>query len=192
MKRTDYKAALEEAQREMEELLQERMLLDMRLVHLKQTIDALTHLLAPKPTEHASAMDAAIAGLAGEPISDVGITDAIRQLLTESTVPLSPVQIRTKLMNEGFDLGDYANKMAVIHNTLKRLERQGEVMTVCDSSGQIIAYASRWQTEPTSSLAKTIMEAAFPYDHPMSVAQRHDKEKAERVAKAKEELRKKH
>jgi len=44
--------------------------------------------------------------------------------------------VRTSLADQGFNLSQCANKLAVIHNTLSRLEKQGEVMQV--SSGWVL------------------------------------------------------
>jgi hypothetical protein len=168
MKITDYKAALEAARSEMQELLQDRALIDMRLGQLKDTIDALVALVKEKPAELPSTE---------EVFGETGITAAIRVLLSHSRVPLAPMQIRTELMNRGFDLSDYANAMAVVHNTLKRLDKQGELMTVRDPSGQVIAYTTRRQggDEIEDSL-KSVFAS---------------QQKADRIAKAKDELRKK-
>jgi len=131
MTRSELKAQLDKAKQEMEELLQDKTLLDMRIGHLSETINAMMSLLAAKPTEPT---------LPNELFGESGITGAIRFLLAHSNLPLSPMQIRDGLEKRGFDLSDYANAMAVIHNTLKRLEGQGELTTVKDPSGQVIGY----------------------------------------------------
>jgi hypothetical protein len=137
MKRAQIQAELEAGKKQMEDLLQEKTLLDLRIRHLSESLNALTFMLQEKPAE-----------LAEEDVDNVfgetGITAAIRVLLSRSKVPLAPVQIRTELMNRGFDLSNYENAMAVIHNTLKRLDRQGELTTVRNPSGQIVAYTMRW------------------------------------------------
>lgn len=69
---------------------------------------------------------------------DLGITDQVREVL-KTQIPqnapmnfqagwLQPVQVRTLVEQQrGFDLSGYSNAMAVIHQVLKRLEKQGEV-----------------------------------------------------------------
>jgi len=58
------------------------------------------------------------------------LTSAIRQLLAVSIAPMRPPDVRTALADQGFNLSQYANKLAVIHNTLGRLEKQGEALQV--------------------------------------------------------------
>src|SRR5262249_24890 len=58
------------------------------------------------------------------------LTSAIRQLLAASTSPMRPPDIRTALLDQGFNLSQYANKLAVIHNTIGRLAKHGEPMQV--------------------------------------------------------------
>jgi hypothetical protein len=131
METVNYKLALQAAEAEMRDLLQERSNIDARLGSLKQTIEGLSALIQEQPK-----LD--------KGFDDAGISDAIRALLHVSKVPLSPVQIRGSLVGRGFDLSDYANPMSVIHNTLKRLESQGELLTVKDSAGKAVAYTTRW------------------------------------------------
>jgi hypothetical protein len=133
MEKTNYKLALQAAMQEQSDLFQERRNIDARLTTLKETIEGLNALIEEKPSEPE---------LPAELFGETGISGAIRFLLQRSNVPLAPIQIRTQLMSHGFDLSDYANATALIHNTLKRLERQGEVLTVKDSSGKAIAYTT--------------------------------------------------
>ena len=135
MEKQNYKLALQAARSEMSDLLQERAAVDARLGRLKQTIEGLSALIQ-EPTTELPERDG--------PFSEAGISAAIRVLLHTAKVPMSPVQIKTELWKRGFDLSEYANAMSVIHNTLKRLDRQGELMTVKDGAGQVVAYTTRW------------------------------------------------
>jgi hypothetical protein len=139
MESGDYFKAFEAAQAETRSLLEQRAAIDTRLVQLQKTIETLSSLLAPTPEYQAMMMEAAAAGMMGVPISDTGISDAIRQLLAKSGAPLSPVEIRDRLDKEGFDINSYASGLTVIHNTLKRLERQKEIGIVKSPNG-IKAY----------------------------------------------------
>jgi hypothetical protein len=148
VKREEIKTRLEAAKLEMNELLQEKVLLDLKIGQLSQTMNALMSMLEPKPPDATNISDAA-----GLLFGETGISGAIRLLLTRSERPLTPVQIRTELINHGFDLSDYANAMAVVHNTLKRLQSQGELMTVQDPSGQAVAYTTRFQAPMDAATA---------------------------------------
>ena len=133
-----YRNAIETAQEETQALLKERATIDARLAQLKRTIESLSFLVQGT-SAYESQCDPTAAGMLGE-IADSGITDAIRKLLSGFGAPLSPVQLRDALAREGFDINSYASGLTVIHNTLKRLERQGEVTLVRSPNG-ITAYA---------------------------------------------------
>jgi len=116
-----YKKALDAAQAEIADLIRQRAELDKRLSHLKVTVDALAALIdiPPEPDEYAP-----------EETEELGISDAIKQVLRSSPVPLTPGEIKAKLTESGFDASAYANNGAAIQNTLKRLELQGDVSLV--------------------------------------------------------------
>jgi hypothetical protein len=150
----DFRKALETAKSEMSELMQKKSVIDQRMTKLKATIEILTGLVQePPPAEnppihvllqHSKDIDAAIAA---EGLNDLGITDAIRMVLTHSETPLTPTEIKTALVNAGVSLDKYVNAMSVIHNTLKRLDLQGELMTVKSPTGQTVAYTTQWVAE---------------------------------------------
>jgi hypothetical protein len=125
MNKTDYRKALHSARAEFEKLLQERAGLDSRIVRLKQTIAGLTSLCNGNDDTRR-----ALSKIAPLPPRFMRLTSAIRQLLAGSTSPMRPPDVRTSLADLGFNLSQYANKLAVIHNTLSRLEKQGEAMLV--------------------------------------------------------------
>jgi hypothetical protein len=137
MEKVNYKLAMQAAMQEQSELLQERRQIDARLTVLKETIQGLSALIEEPPTQPE---------IPDELFGETGISGAIRFLLQRSNVPLAPIQIRTQLMQHGFDLSDYNNATALIHNTLKRLERQGEVLTVRDPAGKAVAYTTHFQS----------------------------------------------
>lgn len=59
---------------------------------------------------------------------DLGITDQIRQVMKATGNQwVQPTQIRSMVEQRGFALAGYSNPMAVIHQVLKRLEKQGEL-----------------------------------------------------------------
>jgi hypothetical protein len=155
MNQANYKSALQAARDEMEELLRQRTRTDARLGQLKQTIETLSALVGEQPAETAN--------LPGELFGESGITGAIRLLFQRSKIPLTPVQIRTELTNHGFDLSDYVNAMAVIHNTLKRLNSQGELIIVTDVSGQAVAYTARKSIGQMIADGATSDDSSFPH-----------------------------
>ena len=121
-----YETALTAASDEMQALLKQRSAIDARIAQLKTTIDALAALMTPPPSDEPASYGEVV-GYLGEV---AGITNAIRQVLAKSKVPLAPGEIKAELIGGGVDLSEYANAGAVIHNTLHRLVRQGEIMSM--------------------------------------------------------------
>jgi hypothetical protein len=114
---SDYRAALEAAAKEYEQLGEERRRIDERLTQLAQTIGTLSRLIGLTPTV---------------PLS---ITDAVR-LAVRAGVPMTPPEVRDRLLAIGFDLSSYANELAVIHTVLKRLNEAGEVRIIPKAGGK--------------------------------------------------------
>jgi hypothetical protein len=130
MKRNEYLKTLEAVEQETENLLRDRSRIDQRLLQLKTTAESLRALLGIE------GLDVKLDGI----VSDLGITDAIREVLASSKMPLSAPVIKNELLNRGVDLSRYANPAAVIHNTLTRLEKQREVTRVQNPAGMTVAY----------------------------------------------------
>ena len=59
-----------------------------------------------------------------------GFTDAVRKVLSASTEPLTPAEVRERLPSAGFSLEGYSNPLASIHTILKRLARTESVNEV--------------------------------------------------------------
>jgi hypothetical protein len=97
----DYRSALAAAITEYETLGERRREIDNRLAQLAQTIGTLSRLLGLTPTV---------------PMS---ITDAVR-LAARSGVPMTPLEVRERLLAIGVDLSSYSNDLAVIHTVLRR------------------------------------------------------------------------
>ena len=117
MTTADYRAALEAAAREYEQLGDERRKIDDRLTQLAQTIGTLSRLIGLTPTV---------------PLS---ITDAVR-LAMRTGVPMTPPEVRDRLLSIGVDLSSYVNELAVIHTVLRRLNEAGEIRIIPKSGGK--------------------------------------------------------
>ena len=111
MTKSDYRAALEAAAKEYEALGEQRRAIDERLTQLAQTIGTLSRLMGLTPTV---------------PLS---ITDAVR-LAMRAGVPMTPPEVRDRLLSIGVDLSSYSNELAVIHTVLKRLNEAGEIRII--------------------------------------------------------------
>jgi hypothetical protein len=134
----DYRAALQAAVTEYEALGEERRRIDERLTQLAQTIGTLSRLIGLTPTV---------------PLS---ITDAVR-LAMRAGVPLTPTEVRDRLLSIGFDLSSYSNQLAVIHTVLRRLNEAGEIRIIPKPGGK---HAYLW-TKPPKVIAIGPEIAAF-------------------------------
>jgi hypothetical protein len=117
MTQGDYRAALEAAAREYETLGEERRKIDDRLTQLAQTIGTLSRLIGLTPSV---------------PLS---ITDAVR-LALRAGVPMTPPEVRDRLLSIGVDLSSYSNELAVIHTVLRRLNEAGEIRIIPKPGGK--------------------------------------------------------
>ena len=113
----DYRSALATAIEEYEALGEQRREIDARLSQLAQTIGTLSRLLGLTPT------------------APMSITDAVR-LAMRSGVPMTPLDVRERLLGIGVDLSAYSNDLAVIHTVLKRLNAAGELRIIPKPSGK--------------------------------------------------------
>jgi len=144
----DYRRALQAAKSEFEGLIQQRVELDKRIVCLKQTINGLT---AMEQQDHQTRRS--LTSLASLPPRFTRLTHAIRQALVSAATPLRPPQLRNALLAHGLTMSQYSNKLAVIHNTLARLERQGEVIEIATGwtlteKGKLAAVKDSLDFEP--------------------------------------------
>ena len=117
MTTSDYRAALQAAAKEYEDLGEQRRKLDERLTQLAQTIGTLSRLIGLTPTV---------------PLS---ITDAVR-LAMRAGVPMTPPEVRDRLLAIGVDLSSYSNELAVIHTVLRRLNEAGEIRIIPKPGGK--------------------------------------------------------
>ena len=113
----DYRSALSSAIKEYEALGEQRREIDGRLAQLAQTIGTLSRLLGLTPTV---------------PMS---ITDAVRHAM-RAGVPMTPQDVRERLLSIGVDLSAYSNDLAVIHTVVKRLNEAGELRVIPKPSGK--------------------------------------------------------
>ena len=128
MTKPEYRAALDSACREYERLLAQRADLDTQLAKLQDTIHALTRLCGYSVTV------------------PWGLTDAIRIILKRGGAPLTPLEVREQLRLSGFDLTRYASDLSVIHTTLKRLHKAGELQLIPQKDGVHAYRAARIDT----------------------------------------------
>ncbi len=123
----DYRTALSSAIKEYESLGEQRREIDKRLAQLAQTIGTLSKLIGLAPTV------------------PMGLTDAVR-LALRGGVPMSPMEVRERLLAIGVDLSIYSSDLAVIHTVLKRLNEAGEIRLIPRPNGK---HQYLWAAPPT-------------------------------------------
>jgi len=143
MSSTDYRTALDAAIEEYEALGEERRHIDDRLAQLAQTIGTLSRLLGLTPTV------------------PLGLTDACRLALRGAGLPLTPLEVRDRLLSIGVDLSGYSNDLSAIHTVLKRLNEAGDIKFVTKTPGKP-AYI--WNHPLRASVAATRKDAIRAFD----------------------------
>lgn len=148
---TDYRKTLDAALEELSILMAERETLDekrevlhQRIVKLRGAVRGLARLCdiddIDEEQRHLFPDEWAD--------TDVGLTDAIRQVLSShGEAYLSPVFIRDRLGDVGFDIKTHKNILASIHTVLKRLQRQGEAVPVNREGRTVYRWVAKKTTD---------------------------------------------
>jgi hypothetical protein len=147
-----FEVALREARKSLSEAYEDRAAIEQRIVSLKQTIDGLTNLCEPEPFFIETQRRDTETGF--DIRSKFRLSFAIRQIFSESeNYTLTPTDVRDALLKIDVKFAErYKQPLVPIHNTLKRLEAQGELVAVRDDSGKFRGY--RW----VSPLARAVAE----------------------------------
>jgi|SRR5215467_546328 len=122
---SEYKKTLDRARRDLVAALKERAELDQRILKLQQSVESLAALVGEEDHSRESLPDDL-----RDPDGEGGITNSILGILNSYGLPTKVPQIRDALVQEGYDPEKYSNFLTVIHNTLHRLERQGQATKV--------------------------------------------------------------
>lgn len=142
-----FEVALDAARKALTEALEERSAVEQRIISLKQTIEGLSALCEPESNQ-----DLVDVEEGGQRFS-FSLTDAIRMAFSaDSEAVLTPPQIRDALLANGLNLSRYKQPLVPIHNTLKRLASQEEIVESRDAKGDFLGY--RW----VSPLARAVAE----------------------------------
>ena len=117
-----YKAALEKAKTQLIHAIKQRDFWNLEIIRLQQLYKSLLDAQGP----NLSAMeDALIAG-------QVGFSDLVQSIVSRSTGPVTATEVRDGVWASGYDLRDYSNALALIHQTLKRLAEKGHIKSLGD------------------------------------------------------------
>ena len=125
MTEPQYRNALTAARDELERLLEQHDLLEIRIARVRQSIAALSA-LCDEPAE-----------------TDLGLTDAVRTVLRGSVEALAAPDVKERLDALGVDTASHVNPLASIHTVLKRLVRSGEAGATEGYGGKIVYWHQR-------------------------------------------------
>ena len=129
-----FETALREARQALKGAYEARDLIEQRIVSLKQTIEGLTALCEPETDQDF----VEVKGGNSPDGYNTSLTDAIRGVFSESKeYMLTPTEVRDALVTMGVDIKKYKQPLVPIHNTLKRLEAQGEIVPFRDDVGDL-------------------------------------------------------
>jgi|GEM_PF-936291 len=126
----DYKKALVVAERELDELLVRHAQGEKRIAQLRLTISGLRSLSEESDAAVTMQKSARVLPTTTQPIEDMGITDAVREILKASQFPCTVGMVRDEMEDYGYDTHRYSNIAATVSVILKRLVQQGEARTV--------------------------------------------------------------
>jgi hypothetical protein len=140
----EYRTALASAIKEYEDLGQRRREIDDRLAQLAQTIGTLNRLLGLTPTV------------------PLGLTDACRLAVRAAGLPLTPLEVRDRLLAMGFNLSVYTSELSAIHTVLRRLNEAGEIRFV-PRAGK---HAYIWNHPPATVVVGHDTAASIRHDSP--------------------------
>jgi|SRR5579872_297824 len=119
----DIEKAIEDRLRELDELCEQRALIERQLVQLNLALGSLA-----RETKNEEKRKEALAGIKKGRRKPAGLTEAISESL--SAMPhhsFSANEVREWLEREGFNLSDYSQPLATISVTLRRLVKSRKV-----------------------------------------------------------------
>jgi hypothetical protein len=87
-----------------------------------------------------------------------GITETIRVLLKEMSLPMTAADLKAGLETRKYDLSRFQNPLAVIHTVLNRLVKRGEVKVISQKYGK---KAYQW-ISTTERLLSELQETSQP------------------------------
>ena len=84
----------------------------------------------------------ALAGMCSEDpyVDDLGITDAVREVMRDQLTAIGTTDVMDKLVAIGFDLRTQKNAQASVHAVLQRLAKKGEIERVA-----VEGRSTRWK-----------------------------------------------
>jgi hypothetical protein len=137
-----FKAALDKAMADWNDLARKEKEMVVRKAQLKATIIALSALCSDLPD-----------------INALSLSDAIRLMIRSTGGGLSPIGIRDKLDEMGFDLKKFKNPLASIHTAVNRLADSGEFARLPNDEEKVEA-GENLKSLPTEAFWNAVVENA--------------------------------
>ena len=162
MSREDYKRSLELAKVELGQLRTEKGKITSRLTEIERHIEAAEE--AIQSLARLCDQQVTKGLLSGNPIPLAGqsgkLNDAVRLALQTSSEALSPIQVRERLTQLGYDSSGYSTDfLATLHTVLKRLHTiHHEVRTVTLPGGKT---GYKWITETDKLVELALMPDSY-------------------------------
>ena len=154
MANKNYRKALYQAKQELAHELVERQKSDQKVARLQSLITQLQDLCAEQDQKRFwnSIENVVKADLKG------GITETIRVLLKERSLPMRATELKAGIEARKYDLARYKNPLAVIHTVLNRLVKSGEVKVIPQKYGK---KAYQW-VSTTEKLLSELQQTSQP------------------------------
>ena len=147
-----WKRVIEEAERNLRDMAEERREreielqdLNLEIMQLEQLLSSLAPLVAEEPSDST---------IRAEGVADLELADAIREVLRQSDQYRTPRGVRDSLRVSGYDLEQHPNPLAAIHGVLKRLTANGEIDQL-NTKGKTYY---RWKDKDVLKLLKTDLD----------------------------------
>lgn len=116
-----YKDAYRQAMVDLIKAIKERDRWNLEIAKLQQLVASLKATVEPTSAEEA-------------PEENVGFTDLVLGIVNRSATPLTPAQVKSTMLLFGYDVTQYSNPLAMIHQSLKRLATQGRIQDLKNGS----------------------------------------------------------
>ncbi len=159
---------LKRTRRELERLRLQRAQIDTEIAKLEQVEAALRGVTEPK--RHAPDLSS--------------ITDVVRDVLKSAIQPMTPTDVRDKMLAMGFNKGKYSQFLASVHVILKRLTKNDEVFEFTFGDGKRYWWVTKSMPGgpfPENAMLGEYYNSRRPEDLKTSLS--YDESKAKEAAK---------
>ncbi|MBZ5525081.1 MAG: hypothetical protein LAP21_22885 [Acidobacteriia bacterium] len=118
-----YKAALKKAKNDLSAAIRQRDYWTIEIGRLQQLVKSLAASVEKRsPDVNTRRKKFSLNALVG-----VRFTDMVHSIVNSSEEGVSASDVKEQLQNRGYDFSEYSNPMALIHQTLKRLAKDGRI-----------------------------------------------------------------